>query len=210
MEIIISYSEALKQHPDIVKKWTDDAKSPKYLLDPEKLKWSYYFGVAVQGVDGIQFAHKIRTGELFEENKKIDEKTPEQIANETISNVVGLSFKVTGSGFKREKSIKEPTDVFIEKYKAIINEYENEKMKERQRIDNLTPEEREREEQELLNELFGMDGFFGIQLGQQSAQRMTPKPIQYDINDILDKISRVGVVGLTKGEQKFLDDQSKK
>ena len=210
MELEISYLEATKQHPELVKKWTKEAKVGKKLIDVALIRWGYYFAIKITGMRGDELFPKIGIGEIIEEQKKDARKTPEQVADESISNVFGLSFKAVGAGFSREEILKDTPKIFIEKYKAIIMEAENRKLKERERFDNLTPQERKREEQELVNELFGMDNFFGVNIGAGGVKPIIPQKITYDINEVLDKISMVGVVGLTAGEKKFLDEHSKK
>ena len=84
-------------------------------------------------------------------------------------------------------------------------------MEEQKRFDNLTPQEKEREEQTMGNELFGMEGLFGLRADNNSEMRQNvPQPVDYDLNEILDKISKAGLDGLTEGEKKFMDEHSKK
>ena len=82
-------------------------------------------------------------------------------------------------------------------------------MSRQKRFENLTPQEKNREEQEMVNELFGTEGVFGLQVGGQMAKQIVPQPVNYDMNEILDKISRVGLEGLTDVEKKFIDEHSK-
>lgn len=210
MEIEIKYSEAFEQHPEMVDKWVKEALKSNTKFNPEKAKWSYSFGQSVEGMRGDMFAKKLATGELFREKEVEMKKTPEQVVKDNIESVVGLSFSVSHAGFKREKSITETPKLFLDKFGAIIMESENKKIAEQERISKLTPEERQREEDELVSQLHEMGGFAGFNIGQSGISRIQPKKVTYNIDQILDKVSRVGVNGLTEGERKFLDDHSNK
>lgn len=209
MEIIINHIEANKQHPSIVKSWIQDAKNSNILFDITRVKWSYTFCVKVAGMSGSEFVNKLGSGELISENITRAKMSPEEVADEIIRNVVGLSINVFGTGFSREQSLKSLPKLFVEKYRTLIIATENELLEEQKRFENLTPQEKSREEQEMVNELFGTEGVFGLQVGGRMTKQIVPQPIDYDMNEILDKISKVGLEGLTDGEKKFMDEHSK-
>lgn len=209
MEMEINYSEAFEQHPEIVGKWVKEGLKTKPKFNPEKAKWAYSFAQKIEGMRGDVFVKKLFAGELHKEHEAESKKTVEQLVEEQIKSVVGLSLTVNHAGFNREKSLSDLPKFFSEKFGALIRETEEKKLTEQKRLNKLSPEERDREANELINELHGMGGFVGFNVGPSGVSRIQPKKVTYSIDQILDKISKVGVKGLTDGEQKFLREHSK-
>ena len=54
----------------------------------------------------------------------------------------------------------------------------------------------------------GEGGFVGFNVGPNGVSQIKPQKIEYNLDDILDKIGRVGMDGLTAGEKEFLKNES--
>jgi hypothetical protein len=210
MKIHLKYSEAFEQHSDIVDRWVKEGLKSNPKFNPENAKWSYSFAQRVEGIRGDVFAKKMITGELLDESRKEREKTVEQRVEEQLKSVIGLSISVSHAGFKREKSLNEIPKLFSDKFYENMMEVERQRASEEERVSKLTPEERDREAQEIINELSDMGGFFGFNVGPSGVSRIQPKKVSYDVDQVLDRVSRVGMNGLTDGEKAFLKEHSKR
>jgi hypothetical protein len=210
MDIKINYEELRVNHPELIRTLVEKIRSAnsKDKDRPEsEFEWSYSYGVTVRGMSFGDMINQIRNRNEEPEN----EKSNQEIINEKLGSVFGLSLSVSSGRIKRYIALddKNKPKLFIQKFSEIYMKGVEDMQKENDRISKLTPEERERETQEHINELSGMGGFVGLNIGPGGIKPILPKEIDYDLDDILDKIGRVGMDGLTAGEKKFLEDNSK-
>jgi len=120
-----------------------------------------------------------------------------------------VSLTISSGRTKRYIALSEKPRLFVDKFSEIYIESIKEIKKEEERLSKLTPDEKDREIQESINELSEMGGFLALNVGNNGVKQILPQEIDYDVDDILDKIGRVGVDGLTEGERKFLKQHSK-
>ena len=203
MEIKLSYQEMKTNHPDLISVLVEKIRSSNS-KDKNKSEKDYDFyysyGVAIKG---HSFGDMMI--ELREINKeKEPEKSFDKIMEEKLNSVIGLSLTISAGRTKRYIALNDKPKLFVDKFSELYLKSAEEEKREDERIAKLTPEERNRETQEIINELSGMGGFIGLNVGNNGVTQIMPKEIDYNVDDILDKISRVGVVGLTDGEKKFL------
>lgn len=207
MEIKITYEEALTNHRDVVNILIGkiQASKAKNKTSPAKdWEWYYSYGVTVKGQSFGEMIHDV----LNRQNDKEEEKSTQEIINEQLKSVIGLSLAVSMGRIRRYYVLPDKPQLFIEKFSEISLKGMEERKKEEDRLSKLTPEEKEREAQEHINELTKMGGFAGFNIGPNGVKKIEPKKIEYDMDDILDKISRVGMDGLTDGEREFLKNAS--
>src|SRR3972149_3504357 len=188
MEIKLSYEEVKTNHSDLIGVLVGKMQTSK-LKDKSKSEREYDFyysyGVAVRGMN---------FGEMV---------------NEKLNSVIGLSLTISSGRTKRYIALSEKPRLFVDKFSEIYIESIKEIKKEEERLSKLTPDEKDREIQESINELSEMGGFLALNVGNNGVKQILPQEIDYDVDDILDKIGRVGVDGLTDGERKFLKQHSK-
>ncbi len=210
MEIKITYQELKDNHPDLVDTLVTKIRSTnsKEKDKPEKdYEWFYSYGVVVRG---MSFGDMLNQLPEKKEENGIDESMAKKL-----KAVMGLSVVVAAGRTKRYVAlnyddIDKMPKLFIEKFSEMHKKNIEEDKKEQERFNKLTPEEQNRETQETINELNGMGGFIGLNVNAGEISRIESKEIDYDVDAILDKISRVGFDGLTAGEKKFLEENSKK
>lgn len=200
MEIKLTYKEAKNNHPDLVNILVDKIHSSnskdKYKSEQD-FEWSYSYGMTIG---------KLNIGEVFNLNEQ--DKNTNKIINSKLNSVMGLSLTISAGRTKRYVVLSDKPKLFIDKFSAIYLKDIAESQKEEERFSKLTPDERNRETQEQINQLSEMGGVVAIN-GDNGIQQVLPQQIDYNIDDILDKIGRVGLEGLTDGEKKFLEQNSK-
>jgi len=208
MEIKITFEEVRANHPELVDLMIDKVKNAKS-KDKEKgienFEWFYSYGVSVRGMSFDEMV-----GDVFGPKKEEKQKSTQEILAEQLESVIGLSLVVSVGRLKRYHIFPDKPRLFIQKYSELSVKGLEEKNKEQDRLSKLTPEERARETQENLNELFetGEGGFVGFNVGPNGVSQIKPQKIEYNLDDILDKIGRVGMDGLTAGEKEFLKNES--
>lgn len=210
MEIKITYQELKANHPDLVETLVNKIRSTnsKEKDKPEKdYEWFYSYGVVVRGMSFGEMLNQLP-------EKKEENGIDESIAKK-LKSVMGLSVVVAAGRTKRYVAlnyddIDKMPKLFIDKFSEMHKKNIEEDKKEQERFNKLTPEEQNRETQETINELNSMGGFIGLNVNAGEISRIESKEIEYDVDDILDKISRVTYDGLTAGEKKFLEENSKK
>ena len=203
MEIVISYSEALLHHPEFVKKWLDYAiqlgGQLGIKMDESKIVWSYTF--SVKDVSEYSLNEEMCVGD--DGGEAPAKTTSEEIANNIIGNIYDIKinaiFAAEFSTTVKTESLQSIPGLFVTKCMSAIIEGVNKNGDWMTKFYTLTPQEKERAELNLLNELF-----FDVR-----DTVVSEKVIEYNLNDILDKISAVGMVGLSDGERRFLDEHSK-
>jgi len=212
MEIEIKLDNMKKYHKkemsDVLKSF--EKKSKKKLTASEKgsVKFFYSYGISIRPINSGSIFEIIK--DMKEEFRKIEkEKSITEKVNETLDSIVGLSILAKFGRRKEFIQLTEKPKKFIKEITDKIKLSEENTLQEKKRLSNLTPEEREIEQQELINELYKQPGFIGIGITQDGPIRLEPKKINYYLDDILDKISRLGIENLTKGEKDFLKKQSK-
>lgn len=206
MEIKLKYEEARAQHPDLVDVLVGkiNASNSKDKNKPGKdYDWSYTYGVVVKGMSFGEMMSQVGRKNIEPE----EQKTNNEIINNKLSSVMGLSLTISAGRTKRYVALSDQPKLFIDKFSAIYAKDIEEQQKETDRISKLTPEEKNRETQEHINELSGMGGFIGLNVGPNGVTQIMPTEIEYDTDEILDKIGRVGYEGLTAGEKKFLEQK---
>jgi hypothetical protein len=212
MDIKISYQELKANHPDLIDTLVGKIRSAnsKDKDRPEsEFEWSYSYGMTVKGMNFGDMINKIRNKEdLFEAPK-----SNQEVFNEKLKSVFGLSLSISSGRTKRYIALGSDVNLypklFIDKFTETYMKGIDDIKKEEERLSKLTPEEKDRETQEHINELSNMGGFIGLNMGPGGIKPILPKEINYDLDDILDKIGRVGMDGLTTGEKKFLEQNSK-
>lgn len=207
MEIKLSYEEMKTNHSDLIGVLVGKMQSSK-LKDKNKSEREYDFyysyGVASRGMDFNEMISQIHNREV----KTEQEKSSSEIINEKLNSVIGLSLTISSGRTKRYIALSEKPRLFVDKFSEIYIESINEIKKEEERISKLTQDEKDREIQESINELSEMGGFLALNVGNNGVKQILPQEIDYNVDDILDKIGRVGVDGLTDGERKFLKQHS--
>lgn len=222
MEIVISYSEALEQHPIFVTKWFGyGATLGKRLgikMNEARIGWSYTF--SVKGPSGHNFNPELGVSEdgretleeINDEIHSLAKMTPEEIADTVIENVYDIKinaiFEPLFSTKMKTESLENSPTLFIKKCKAIIIDNVKKENDWLAKLNTLTSQEREREESKLFSELFLLKD---VASTTKTHKDVTPAPqISFELNDVLDKISKVGMKGLSAEETSFLDEQSRK
>nr|QBM02801.1 hypothetical protein [uncultured archaeon] len=208
MEIKLSYEEVKTNHSDLIGVLVGKMQTSK-LKDKSKSEREYDFyysyGVAVRGMNFGEMVNQIHNRDF----KTEQEKSSSEIINEKLNSVIGLSLTISSGRTKRYIALSEKPRLFVDKFSEIYIESIKEIKKEEERLSKLTPDEKDREIQESINELSEMGGFLALNVGNNGVKQILPQEIDYDVDDILDKIGRVGVDGLTEGERKFLKQHSK-
>ena len=208
MDIKINFQELKENHSDLIDLLVEKIRSSNSRekdKTPSEFEWYYSYGVKIQGLS---------LGEMMNEiGKPKKQKSNEEILDEKLNSVFGLSLTVAAGRTKRYISLgndsKSYPKLFVDKFTEIYMKSVDDFNKEQDRLSKLTPEEKEREIQEHINELTDMGGFVGFNLGPNGVNKINPKEIEYDMDEVLDKIGRVGMDGLTAGEKKFLEQNSK-
>lgn len=210
MFIKLSLEEAEKQHPILVKELTEELKSSS---KKGKFEFCYSYGITIGGSLHLSKSEDIKEIKLFEEtegidfNKPVDKQVMKTTVKARLETIIGLSLMISSGRTKRYKTLSNKPVLFIQKItEQVIDDLEKAK-KEMLRISKLSDEEKAQEAQELLNSLCGGKGFYQIKDGE--IIETVPQKIKYNVDDILDKISRVGIEGITKLEKKFLEEQAK-
>ena len=207
MDIKLTYEEVKSNHSDLIEVLVGKIRSSKEKSKNKSEKdyeWSYSYGVAVRGMSFGEMINDLQKGK-----KEEQEKSANETINEKLNAVIGLSLTISAGRTKRYIALNDRPKLFVSKFSDIYMKGIEDMEKEKERISKLTPEEKDREMQENINELSGMGGFIGMNVGTNGITPILPKEIDYNVDDILDKISRVGVEGLTVGEKKFLEKNSK-
>jgi hypothetical protein len=203
----LSYSEVKSSHPELISILVGKIRSSnsKDKNKSEKdYEWSYSYGVAVKGMSFDEMISEMHIGK----KKEVEpEKSFSEMINSKLNSVIGLSLTISAGRTKRYVALTDKPKLFVEKFSAVYQKGIEDMENEQARISKLTPDEREREVQEHINELSDMGGFVGMNISSDGITQITPKEIDYNVDDILDKISRVGVEGLTAGEKKFLEQK---
>jgi len=207
MEIKITLEEVKANHPELVNLMIEkirNAKSKDKENGIENFEWFYSYGVSVRGGS---------FGDMMREHfnpKEEKEKSTQEILAEQLESVIGLSLVVSVGRLKRYHIFPDKPRLFIQKYSELSMKGLEEKNKEQDRLSKLTPEERDRETKENINQLFemGEGSFVGFNVGPEGIKSIKPEKIEYNLDDILDKIGRVGMDGLTAGEKEFLKNES--
>lgn len=208
MEIRISFEEVKANHPELVELMIEKVRNAKS-KDKEKslteYEWAYSYGVSVRGMSFDQML-----GEAFGPKKERKSKSTQEILAEQLESVIGLSLVVSVGKLKRYHIFPDKPRLFVQKYSEFAIKGLEERNKEQDRLSKLTPEEKEREIQENINELteMGEGSFMGFNVGPNGVNQIKPQKIEYTLDDILDKIGRVGMDGLTAGEKEFLNNES--
>lgn len=206
MEIVLTLQEIQTHHanllPELLTKLRStnnrDSNTP---VEQCQFYYSYGMSIKAQTLD-----------DLFREISKQprDEQpiVPRPKLNQLLRTVIGLSLCICAGRTRRYVTFAQMPALFIEKFTAHYAEELENQEREEQRIANLTEEERNREIQENLNSLMEDGDFIGLNITPDGASLIKPKAPEYNINDILDKIGRLGMNGLTEGEKKFLEQSS--
>lgn len=210
MDIKINFEELKNNHPDLIKVLVEKMRSTnsKGKDKPEQeFEFYYSFGVAVKGISFDEMIGQLKGKHTDIETEK--GKSTFEIINEKLKSIIGLSLVISDGRTKRYVALSDKPKLFIEKFEEIHMKEIKDSQKEQERLSNLTQEEKDREIQEHINDLTDMGGFVGFNVGEKGITRITTEEIDYDVDDILDKIGRVGYDGLTSGEKKFLEENSK-
>ena len=204
MEIKLSYEEMKANHPDLVSVLVGKIRSSnskdKNKADKD-YEFYYSYGVAVHG---MSFGDMIN--QIHNQNHEVKEdKSFQEIISTKLNSVIGLSLTISAGRTKRYIALSDKPRLFVDKFSKIYLKSIEDLKKEEDRISKLTPEEQDRETQEHINELSKMGGFIGLNVSEDGVKPILPQQIDYNVDDILDKISRVGVNGLTKEKENFLN-----
>lgn len=207
MEMKLSYEEMKANHPDLISVLIGKIRlsnSKDKNKKEQDYDWSYSYGVAANGISFGEIINQIQ-------NKNIDteeEKSSQEIINTKLKSVIGLSLTIAVGRTKRYIALSDKPKLFINKFLHAYLKSVKDLKAEEDRISKLTPEEKNRETQEHINELSNMGGFIALNVSRDGVTQVLPQEIEYNVDDVLDKISRVGVDGLTEGEKKFLKQNS--
>lgn len=209
MEIKISFEEVKSNHPELVDLMIEkirNAKSKDKEKGIENCEWFYSYGIAVRGMSfNDMLGDIIKPGR--EEKKS---KSTQEIVSERLKSVLGLSLVISIGRLRRYHIFpdNDKPKLFVDKFFEVSQVGIDSIKEEENRLSKLTKEEKDREIQEHINELSDMGGFAGFNIGPNGIKKIEPQPIEYNMDDVLDKIGRVGMDGLTKGEKEFLKNES--
>lgn len=208
MDIKITYEEAMKHHRDLVDILIGKIQASKAkdkTVPAKDWEWYYSYGVTVKGMSFGEMMNDVFNRQNKEQE---EEKSTQEVINEQLKSVIGLSLTASVGRTRRYYVLPDKPKLFIEKFSEMSLKGMDDRKKEEDRLSKLTPEEKERETQEHINELTKMGGFAGFNVGPNGVKKIEPKKIEYNLDDVLDKISRVGMEGLTDGEKEFLKNES--
>src|ERR1035437_154029 len=198
MQIPLTLENVLKHHEAEAYFVYNKLRTTKDIND-KSFQWSYDYGIVLKK-DLLNF--------ILE---KFDKSKIKEMIKEQLNGVISLSLTVSCGRVKSSRPLfrnKFPT-LFIQKFTAIAIKNIQEQIKEDDRLNKLTDEEKEAESQEALNELLSMGHFMGMD-EDGNIVPFEKKNIIYDMDTILDKISKFGIEGLTTGERKFLKEHGKR
>jgi predicted transcriptional regulator len=118
---------------------------------------------------------------------KEKDKSFSEIINNKLNSVIGLSLTISAGKTKRYVALSDKPKLFVEKFSQI----------------HKKDIEQSKEEQERFSKLI-VDEKVDLKVKNDSVKQMLPEEIEYNTDDILDKIGKVGLQGLTDGERNFL------
>lgn len=159
----IDYKTTKKRYPKEVEEITKKVRAGKSKhrnSDPNLWAWGFSWCVRIEGsINGSDFM-KMVVGE-----KEFPKEEEPKTANEEIKDyarraTVHLAAKIGKTEWCSEKPIKFPDEIG----KGIRDQFEKDKV-EKVRIDALSPEERDRETNEILRQLSRSPGFMAIGVG---------------------------------------------
>jgi hypothetical protein len=201
MEIDLTFEEIKINHSELVDTLMEklnSSTSTQKGKQPREYKWYYSYGVTAKGMSFDEMIH----------DRKLVNKNSQELLNEQLKSLIGLSLVISDGRVQRYYALKTPPALFVKKFSDLSAKGLEERKKEEERISKLSPEEKEKEIQENIYELNKDDGFVGFNVKPAENKKTEPQEIDYTVDDILDKISKVGMNGLTEGEKKFLQENS--
>lgn len=159
MTIETTYQNVKENYPEALKELESKLRKGKSKYKDSSIdEFEYSFSVAevIEGISGTDFMKmiqdEIKSREEEEKPESIDEVVNRRVSNSSAS----INMKTPTSVYN--ESIDELPPEVEESYR----ESEEENRREQERLDNMTLEERREYEQELIDELSSMGGFFGI------------------------------------------------
>lgn len=159
MTIKTTYQNVKENYPEALQELESKLRKgkSKYKNSPiDEFEYSFSVAEQVKSMSGLDLVNMLNNG--VEEEEK--EETIEEIVNRRVSNSFASINMKTPTSVYNESIDEIPPEV-----KDSYIESEEESRKEQERLDNMTPEERREHEQELIDQLSSMGGFFGI-IGQ--------------------------------------------
>lgn len=155
----LNYEEALKRHPEEVKKIVAQlrkGKSKHRGEPPENLSWSYSIAVRIESActSGLD----LLTGKMHEEAVKWDALSLDEKVADTIRRTF-TSLDASCGRWRGQELVPNPPEVQIQTRAGLL-----EQQHERERVDALSPEESEKELQEILKELGKSPGFVVLEV----------------------------------------------
>lgn len=197
MEIRISFEEVKVYHKELIDTLVEKIKASKSKEKhkrPEDYEWYYSFGLSAQGLQPHEMLDEVFDSEKKSSHEKIQKQ---------LNAVIGLSLAVSVGNTRRYFTLADKPRLFVDKFSDVIAKQFKEDEQERNRISKLSPEEREKETQQMIENLEVTDsGFEAFNKEEEEEEEF-----EYDLDAVLEKIGKVGMEGLTAGEKKFLDSQ---
>jgi hypothetical protein len=163
MWLEIDYKTAKKRYPkeveDVTKK-VRAGKSKHRNSDPNLWAWGFSWCVQIEGAIGGQDFLKMITGEKEFPKDEEPETADEEVADYARRAMVHLAAKIGKTQWGSTKQIEFPNEIG----NRIRTQFEKDKA-EQARVDALSPEERERETNDILRQLSRSPGFMAIGMG---------------------------------------------
>lgn len=165
MKIDITFEQALERHPKAVEQVIKKLRSGKSKHkddDPSTLNWHYSYGIAVQG---YSFAEVLAGKPQEDQSKEPD--TAEGIVEDQLNRVAGLV--LTADKGRWWAGGVQLGDYRPPEMKEQFLKHAQEQLDEKNRVNQLTDEEREAELQECLAELSKSSGFMAISIPKNNT-----------------------------------------
>jgi hypothetical protein len=202
MEINLTQDEVRQFHPEMMQQLiaklrgtnNRDTQTP---LNQCQFYYSYGQSVHAQNLD-----------ELFRSDAAAPNLTQNPKINQLLRTVIGLSLAICAGRTRRYVIFNHIPAQFIEKfsakYAADILKFEEEE----RRWAQLTEEQRLKEvKDEVESAVDSKESLLGLNIGADLIKQAQSRPVELSINDVLDKLGRVGFDKLTDAEKKFLELQ---
>jgi len=201
MEINLTHEEVNQLYPDLMRQLiaklraTDNRDTQTPI---ERCQFYYSYG---------QSAQAMNLDALFQNaaNDQAPNLTNNPKVNQLLRTVIGLSLAISAGRTRRYVMFNAVPQHFIDKFTAHYAEDIARFEKEEERLSKLSEEEIKKESKEEVDSAIkDHEKLLGLKLSDDLIKQINSKPIQLNLNDVLDKINRVGYDKLTDEEKKFL------
>ena len=163
MWLEINYKTAQKRYPKEVQEIIEKvrtSRSKNKNVSPELWAWGFSWCVRIEGmIGGNDFAQMIAGLKEFPKEKE-PKSADEEVKDYARRAIVHLAGKISRAEWSSTDPVKFPDEIA----QMIRKDFEKQQA-EQARVDALSPEERDRETNEILRQLSGSPGFVALGVG---------------------------------------------